>query len=140
LQWFKNPKGDTMYINKIKSIIEDYISSLNSSDISKIISLVHRDIGIYSMKNGDIVKLALGKEEFKSILESFNLEYQFIYWKILNNNIKKEAAEITIKQKIFFMEDIPNGPEAWDMEEQTSKMVFKFEKLKIKNIFIIHSK
>ncbi|WP_319202045.1 hypothetical protein [uncultured Ilyobacter sp.] len=129
-----------MYINKIKSIIEDYISSLNSSDISKIISLVHRDIGIYSMKNGDIVKLALGKEEFKSILESFNLEYQFIYWKILNNNIKKEAAEITIKQKIFFMEDIPNGPEAWDMEEQTSKMVFKFEKLKIKNIFIIHSK
>lgn len=140
MQWFKNPKGDTMYINKIKSIIEDYISSLNSSDISKIISLVHRDIGIYSMKNGDIVKLALGKEEFKSILESFNLEYQFIYWKILNNNIKKEAAEITIKQKIFFMEDIPNGPEAWDMEEQTSKMVFKFEKLKIKNIFIIHSK
>ena len=81
-----------MYINQIKSIIEDYISSLNSSDISKIISLVHRDIGIYSMKNGDIVKLALGKEEFKSILESFNLEYQFIYWKILNNKYKKGSC------------------------------------------------
>jgi hypothetical protein len=36
------------------------------------------------------------------------------------------------------MEDIPNGPKAWDMKEQISKMIFKFEKLKIKNIFIIH--
>lgn len=34
------------------------------------------------------------------------------------------------------MEDIPNGPKAWDMKEQISKMIFKFEKLK--NIFIIH--
>ncbi|WP_394700942.1 hypothetical protein [uncultured Ilyobacter sp.] len=90
------------------------------------------------MKNGKIIKLAFGIEEFKSILNSFDLEYQFIYWKILNKNIKNEVAEITIKQKIFFMEDIPDGPKAWDMKEQISKMIFKFEKLKIKNIFIIH--
>jgi len=128
-----------MHINQIKNVIDDYVDSLNSLDIFKILSLAHQDIRIYSMKNGNIVKLAFGIEEFKSILNSFNLEYQFIYWKLLNKNIKKDVAEITIKQKIFFMEDIPDGPEAWDMKEQISKMVFKFEKLKIKNIFIIHN-
>jgi hypothetical protein len=128
-----------MHINQIKSIIDSYVGSLNSLDLSKIISLVHQDIRIYSMKNGNIVKLAFGIGELKSILNSFNLEYQFIYWKILKWNIKKEVAEITIKQKIFFTEDIPDGPKAWDMNEQISKMIFKFEKLKIKNIFIIHN-
>ncbi|WP_321328513.1 hypothetical protein [uncultured Ilyobacter sp.] len=127
-----------MYFKQIKKIIENYVDSLNSLDISKIISLVHQEINIYSMKNGKIIKLAFGIEEFKSILNSFDLDYQFIYWKILNKNIKNEVAEITIKQKIFFMEDIPDGPKAWDMKEQISKMIFKFEKLKIKNIFIIH--
>nr|WP_319202042.1 hypothetical protein [uncultured Ilyobacter sp.] len=127
-----------MYFKQIKKIIENYVDNLNSLDISKIISLVHQEINIYSMKNGKIIKLAFGIEEFKSILNSFDLEYQFIYWKILNKNIKNEVAEITIKQKIFFMEDIPDGPKAWDMKEQISKMIFKFEKLKIKNIFIIH--
>ena len=127
-----------MYFKQIKKIIENYVDSLNSLDISKIISLVHQEINIYSMKNGKIIKLAFWIEEFKSILNSFDLDYQFIYWKILNKNIKNEVAEITIKQKIFFMEDIPDGPKAWDMKEQISKMIFKFEKLKIKNIFIIH--
>jgi hypothetical protein len=129
-----------MHISQIKSIIDSYVGSLNSLDLTKIISLVHQDIRIYSMKNGNIVKLAFGIGELKSILNSFNLEYQFIYWKILKWNIKKEVAEITIKQKIFFTEDIPDGPKAWDMNEQISKIIFKFERSKIKNIFIIHNK
>ncbi len=129
-----------MHINQIKRIIEDYVSSLNSLDISKIISLVHQDIGIYSMKNGEIIELAFGIEEFKSILDFFNIEYQFIYWKIMNHNIKDEFAEVIVRQKIFFLEDIPDGPKAWDVQEQISKIVFKFEKLKIKNISIVHNK
>ena len=115
------------------------MSSLNSLDLPKIISLVHQDIGIYSMKNGDIVKLAFGIEEFKSIFNFFNIEYQFIYWKIINHNIKDEFTEVIVRQKIFFLEDIPDGPKAWDMNEQTLKMVFKFKYSKIKKISILIS-
>ncbi|ADO83825.1 hypothetical protein [Ilyobacter polytropus] len=135
----KNLEGDIMHINQIKRITEDYVSSLNSLDLPKIISLVHQDIGIYSMKNGDIVKLAFGIEEFKSIFNFFNIEYQFIYWKIINHNIKDEFTEVIVRQKIFFLEDIPDGPKAWDMNEQISKMVFKFKNEKIKNISILYS-
>ncbi|WP_319371575.1 hypothetical protein [uncultured Ilyobacter sp.] len=92
------------------------------------------------MKNGEIIELAFGIEEFKSILDFFNIEYQFIYWKIMNHNIKDEFAEVIVRQKIFFLEDIPDGPKAWDVQEQISKIVFKFEKLKIKNISIVHNK
>jgi hypothetical protein len=128
-----------MHISQIKSIIDTYVGSLNSLDLTKIISLVHQDIGVYSMKNGDIVKLAFGIDEFKSIFNFFNIEYQFIYWKIINHNIKDEFTEVIVRQKIFFLEDIPNGPKAWDMNEQTLKMVFKFKYSKIKKISILIS-
>ena len=124
--------------SKIKDSIEECINNLNSFNASKIISLVDQNIKVHSMKNGNIITVGDGINQFKNFLNIFNKKYQFIYWKILDYNIKNEFAEITVKQKIFFIEDMPFGPKAWDMKEQIARVFFKFEKSKIKNIFIIH--
>ena len=60
-----------MHINQIKSIIDSYVGSLNSLDLSKIISLVHQDIRIYSMKNGNIVKLSFWDRRIKKYSKFF---------------------------------------------------------------------
>ena len=123
---------------KIKNTVEECINNLNSFDASKILSLVDKNIKVHSMKNGNIITVGDGINQFKKFINLFNKKYQFIYWKILDYNIKNEFSEITVKQKIFFTEDMPFGPKAWDMNEQTARVFFKFEKSKIKNIFIIH--
>jgi|GEM_PF-2623931 len=123
--------------NQIKNIIDEYIYNLNSLNISKIISLAHIDIKVYSMNNYNIYKLASGIDQFKNILNSLNNNYQFIYWSVLKCNIKNEFSEVTVRQKIFFTVDFPKGPKAWEMNERILTLIFKFENSKIKKISIL---
>ncbi len=118
----------------IKNIIDKYIDASNSSNTETILSLVHKNVIFLNIVNGKVELMAKGIFEFKKILEQTNTIYQFHYKKILDYKIRKDSAEIIFKHKSCFTVSIPNGPNAWEIEEVQGKSIFFFKEEKISSI------
>lgn len=115
-------------------LIETYLESYNSFDISGMLSLLDDGVIFENEVSGDVNLRAEGKAEFERLASESAQLFRARQQRMTEIAIDGATAEISIDYKATLATDLPNGLKSGDILELKGKTLFEFKNGKISYI------
>ena len=116
-----------MQHEKIKAIIDHYISTYNVFDIDGMLANMHPDIVFQNISAGQITMSTTGIAEFRAAAEQAKKTFMSRCQTVTNYEILDDTANIDIDYEGVLAIDLPDGPKAGETLRLTGRSSFEFQ-------------